>query len=91
MKARPGFKIHKTQRGFKRATFEDSYGAPCSIQESLDGAFIWLGVSEVQHVEKAEKCDLPEGMKCLSRMHLNKNMAAKLVTMLQKFIETGEL
>ena len=98
MKPRPGFKIHKNDSGFKRATWEDSHEAPCSIQESsADGSFIWLGISEVQHKRFPDDntgwhdFELPEKVSCHSRMHLNKNMAAKLVTMLQKFIDTGEL
>lgn len=68
-------------RGFLRSTFEDIYGATCSIQDSslATRAAIWLGQ------QRCEKCDAP------CRMHLSQELAAGLIPMLQRFVETGSI
>ena len=70
--------LEKNQRGFKSGKFTDLYGEKCSIQKSslaTDDA-IWLGIDKLS---------------VSSRMHLNREQVAKLLPILQKFVETGEL
>ena len=68
-------------RGFFGYEFKDLYGQKCTIQESslaTDDA-IWLGVTidfDGKHVEHG-------------RMHLNREMAIKLMAKLAVFIEDG--
>lgn len=75
--------IEFTQRGFARAEFTDRYGAACSIQDSSLATedCIWLGCDEGRHVDGA----------CLARMHLTPEMAAALIPILQRFVETGSI
>jgi hypothetical protein len=68
----------ETERGFALGTFQDRYGAACSIQKSSLATedAIWLGV------------DLEDGK---GRMHLTQDGLNKLLPILQRFVETGEL
>jgi hypothetical protein len=74
-----------TERGFFRGEFKDRYGEKCSIQESSIATeyCIWLGCDH-------ETCD-DKGLPCGARMHLTQEMAADLIPLLQKFVETGIL
>lgn len=75
-----------TGRGFARGEFTDLYGEACSIQESslMDPDAIWLGCEhETKHRATGEPCG--------ARMHLTKQMAADLIPLLQRFVETGRL
>lgn len=73
-------------RGFLRGEFKDRYGAECSIQKSSLATedCIWLGCNHetIHHVT---------GQPCGARMHLTRELAAELIPLLQKFVETGEL
>ena len=77
--------IKFTDRGFAHAEFKDRYDAPCSIQKS-SLAFedcIWLGCDRAKFDQ--------QGRFCGARMHLTQEMAAELIPLLQKFVDTGEL
>lgn len=77
------WKKKKTCRGFTLYEFRDIYGAECSIQKSSlasDDA-IWLGLDKGTH----------HMGQCLGRMHVDKKLAKKLITVLKRFVETGEL
>lgn len=71
--------LKHTQRGFSRAEFTDEYGEQCSIQDSsiATEACVWLGVD---HVNGSP-----------ARMHLTVDMAAALIPLLQRFVETGSI
>lgn len=78
-------KSKTTNRGFERIDFKDFSNEPCSIQESslaTDYA-IWLGCDH-------ETMD-PQGRPCGSRMHLSQALAAELIPLLQRFVDTGYL
>lgn len=90
-----------TSRGFAIGKFKDAYGEECSIQQSSVGTHIWLGVSklkvnvgypwvEISEKEIKEKFNAHE-ITGTTRMHLNQKQVKKLLPMLQKFAETGEL
>jgi len=72
-----------TSRGFLITAFKDANGVDCSIQESsmATEALLWLGRNVGVHVEG----------QCLARMHLTPAMAARLIPLLQHFVETGRL
>lgn len=75
-----------TNRGFAGGKFKDRYDRDCSIQESslATEACIWLGMDhEVVHPKTGERCG--------ARMHLTQEMAADLIPLLQRFVETGHL
>lgn len=69
--------VTKTERGFDLITFEDRYANPCNIQKSslATEEAIWFGFSG------------PDG----DRMHLTQHQVARLLPILQKFVDTGEL
>lgn len=71
-------KLRTTERGFHLAEWLDTSAADCSIQESriAEERRIWLGV------------DLEAGK---GRMHLNREMVAALLPLLQRFVATGYL
>lgn len=73
-------------RGFMGGKFLDLYGSACSIQKSSLASqdCIWLGCDhETIHPTTGEKCG--------ARMHLTQDMAAALIPLLQRFVDTGEL
>jgi len=97
-------KTRKTQRGFTLTEFTDLYGAKCSIQESsiaTEGGAIWLGVDDPDPKILASKTPeggtgwvpypIPDDVLLTTRMHLNTEMAKKLVVLLNYFIEEGFL
>lgn len=67
------FQVHKTNRGFRRAKFEDRNRISCSIQESshAEHDFLWLGI----HAEY--------------RMLLSREHVRSLLPLLRHFCETG--
>lgn len=77
--------LEPTNRGFLRGEFTDRYGKACSIQKSslANEDCIWLGMNEGTHHHITGEC--------MARMHLRKDMVKKLIPMLQRFVETGEL
>lgn len=62
-------------RGFLRGNFVDRYGEKCSIQKSSLAGEDCIWLGCDKHC----------------RMHLTREMAADLIPLLTKFIETGEL
>lgn len=93
----------KTHRGFSVIEFKDMYDNECSIQDSSLAAdrCIWLGVNKPTLrilASKVRKGDtgwvdypIPEDVSIYSRMHLNREMATKLIEVLQRFVETGNI
>lgn len=84
--------LKQTARGFTHADFTDLYGAVCSIQDSslaTDDA-IWLGVDHVNavHMQSFAGVDME---RLPARMHLSREMAAELIPILQRFVETGTI
>lgn len=93
-----------TNRGFSRVDFKDRDGVECSIQKSslaTDDA-IWFGANKlgVQEFKAGEgwkdRVDLDEHTMehhfvGNNRMHLTRKQVAKLLPLLQNFVETGEL
>lgn len=80
------FNYKKTPRGFERAEFQDRYDIKCSIQDSslATEAAIWLGPEE-RFGDNEHKVHDPQ------RMHLTQDMAAELILVLQRFVETGSI
>lgn len=76
--------IYKTERGFRRADFEDQNGKACSIQESSVATddLLWLGCDEGLHGAEGH---------CLARMHLSRSEAGALASMLRHFELHGYL
>lgn len=77
--------LDPTSRGFARGEFLDRYGEKCSIQKSSLATedCIWLGCDHETFT--------PGGMPAGARMHLTREMAADLIPLLVKFVETGDL
>ena len=77
--------LKPTSRGFLRGEFADRYGEKCSIQESslATEAAIWLGCDHETVDDK--------GRQCGARMHLTQDLAAELIPLLQRFVDTGSL
>lgn len=75
----------KTGRNFIRGEFKDLYDNECSVQQSSLATehAIWLGCNSA----KFDCNNIPYG----TRMHLTKEMARDLATILLKFATTGEL
>jgi len=71
-----GYRLKKSDRGFKYAHFNDQTGRHCSIHESslATDHCIWLGIIGTGHA-----------------MHLTRKQVKKLLPHLQKFVETGGL
>jgi hypothetical protein len=92
-----------TDRGFNLIKFNDLYHTKCNIQKSSLATedAIWLGVEdpspqklvvdEVYGNSFWMLVDLPEGVHIKTRMHLNQEQAKALITILQKFVDTGEI
>lgn len=95
-------KKSKTQRGFTECEFKDRGGVECSIQKSSLATedAIWFGAKEIglQHFKAHEGWKeikltdtIEEHYIANNRMHLTKKQIKKLLPILQKFVETGEL
>jgi hypothetical protein len=99
--------FHKkyTPRKFAYRDFVDHNGVKCSIQKS-SLAFIdciWLGADDLGLVKRIpqpgfawEKVDLNklfDGYEWIAntRMHLDRKQVKKLIPILQKFVDTGEI
>lgn len=83
MTDRPRIEFDVTARGFAVGRFVDLYGAACSVQSSslaTDEA-VWCGMDKGDHVDG----------NCLARMHLNREQAAALAAVLNRFAETGRV
>lgn len=80
-----------TQRGFSLGEFEDDYRQKCTIQMSSIATrrCIWLGVSNMGPLLEG-----PDGSKNYdinARMHLSREHVKRLLPLLTKFAETGDL
>lgn len=98
-------KTKKTARGFGYKEFKDYNGNDCIIQKSslaTDDA-IWLGAKNLI-VQEFVAFRQPEAWKTITfentmehhfvgneRMHLTRKQVKKLLPILQKFAETGDL
>ena len=87
-----------TERGFRIYEFDDSYGDPCTLQQSSNmDPHIWFGgkgrvVLEPSGGHGWREYPLPEGAIVLGdRMHLDQEQVAALIPMLQHFVDTGHL
>ena len=92
--------MDKTQRGFSIENFKDLYGEECSIQKSSLATedAIWFGIDnpdltvfEDENMGKYLITKMPKHFSVSSRMHLSRAQVEKLLPILQKFVETGEL
>lgn len=80
-----GAKYSKTGRGFPHIAFTDANGRKCSAQDSswAAGAAMWLGQDEVEPPNL--------GHQLSPRMHLTIPQARQLITILQRFVDTGSV
>lgn len=91
--------IGKTERGFDFYSFTDANGERCTLQKSSSGndELVWLGVEgkvlRSSGIEGVGMIPVPlnEEFLVIARMHLNREMARKLLPMLQNFVEIGEM
>ena len=94
--------MEKTERGFEYESFEDYNGVECSIQKSSIATedCIWLGANDIglKHFKAYEGWTdvkfvntIEEHYVANNRMHLSRKHVEKLLPILQKFVETGEL
>lgn len=85
-------KLLQTSRGFTHADFTDIYGEACSIQDSslaTDDA-IWLGIDHINAEHMASFAGV-DPRKLPARMHLSRELAAELIPLLQRFVDTGSI
>ena len=93
------FRKKRTSRGFDYREFTDTYGMKCSIQESSAACVqaIWLGIDDPQpkyfpgNGTGWHDYELPDNVLVSTRMHLDRKTVKKILPVLQKFAETGEL
>lgn len=95
--------FNKTRRGFDISKFKDAYGMECSIQKSslADKDCIWLGIHDAKpRILASEVMEdgvgwvdypIPSEVMVPTRMHLTQDMAAELLPILQRFVDTGEV
>lgn len=94
--------MKKTERGFSYQNFKDRNGVECSIQKSSLATedCIWLGAKEIglKHFKAFEGWKdvvltdtMEEHYVANNRMHLTRKQVEKLLPILQRFVETGEL
>lgn len=97
-------KVKKTQRGFSIVNFKDQYKTECSIQKSslMGEDCIWFGANKiglkefVAHKGWTDRADADEHtyehhFVANNRMHLTRKQVAKLIPILQKFVDTGDI
>lgn len=96
-------KKEKTERGFALANFTDRDGVECSLQKSSIATedCIWLGASKIRisvgypwkeiSEEEIQAKFNGQVISANNRMHLNRKQVKKLLPLLKKFSETGEL
>jgi len=92
-----------TDRGFKLIQFRDLFNAKCSVQESSLGSThaIWLGIDDPDPQILASQTKqggtgwipypIPANVQLNTRMHLSKKQVKELLTVLQRFVDTGEI
>lgn len=88
----------KTQRGFAGIEFNDRYEAKCLIQKSSLATedAIWFGVDDADPKilipgSGWQPFEIPKEVLITTRMHLTQKQVKKLLPILQKFVETGEI
>lgn len=96
-------KKSKTERGFSLIEFKDQKGIECSIQMSslATDECIWFGCDDADPQvfvpygnpswRKLEKPPEAQDWIFNTRMHLNRKQVAKLLPVLQKFVDTGDI
>ena len=93
------FNKTKTARGFGHIGFVDHYGKQCSIQKSslaIEDA-IWIGIDNPElkflapHGVGWVDYPLHDSVSCVTRMHLTQEQVKGIITILQKFVDTGEI
>lgn len=100
-------KLKKTKRGFGVINFKDQSGNKCSIQKSsiATGDCIWIGSDKIGLKEfvafrqpnawidkiEVDEHTMEHHFVANNRMHLTRKQVAKLLPILQKFVETGDL
>lgn len=97
-------KKKKTDRGFSIVEFKDRTGAACSLQKSslalVDA--IWLGSNKIGlkefkagkgwiDREEFDKGTIAHHYIANNRMHLTRKQVKKLLPLLQKFVDTGDI
>ncbi len=86
-----------TNRGFTHGEFEDDYGSKCSIQMSSIATrrCIWLGLDDANPLIMSPngwtEYSIPPDVLLHTRMHLTREDVKKILPLLIKFSETGEL
>lgn len=91
-----------TTRGFGYYEFKDSGRTLCSIQSSSSAMEdkIWFGATEIglQHFKAGQgwrdvelTSTMEEHYVANNRMHLNQKQVKKLLPILQRFVDTGEI
>lgn len=97
--------MRRTKRGFAYKEFKDRNGNECIIQKSslATADAIWLGSKELvlqefvafRQPNSWEKVELDNSPShhfvANERMHLTRKQVKKLIPILQKFVDTGEL
>lgn len=95
----------KTNRGFIVIKFKDANGIECSIQKSSSALSdkIWLGANKIglqefrtgegwkDRNEFDDDHSIEHHFIANNRMHLTRKQVKKLLPILQKFVETGEI
>lgn len=100
-------KVKKTNRGFGIVSFKDQHGTECSIQKSslATADCIWLGADKIglkefvafrqpdAWVDRTEfdEHTMTHHFVANNRIHLTRRQVAKLLPILQNFVDTGEL
>lgn len=91
-------KRNKTNRGFGKYKFLDRYNIECSLQKSSIATedCIWLGCEDADPKVCVPgkgwvNIYLPEDTCINTRMHLTQEQVKKLLPILTKFVETGEI
>lgn len=93
-------KKSKTSRGFGLIEFRDRNNIECSVQKSSIATenCIWLGCDDAdpRYFDPYSDCtwkklEVPNDTVFNTRMHLNQKQVKKLLPILQKFIETGQI
>jgi hypothetical protein len=88
----------ETERGFKLIKFVDRYGVLCSLQKSSLATedAIWFGCDDANpkilvHGKGWVPIDMPSEYIANTRMHLTRELVAKLLPHLKKFVKSGEI
>lgn len=90
-------KTTKTLRGFDIVQFQDRLDTPCSIQKSslANENTIWIGVNDanpmIRSVVGWVPYEVPSEVLFTTRMELTQELAAEILPILQRFVDTGEI